>query len=121
MGTRWPSRLGKTLSSVNSIAALADNQGELLKLISLIDFLKGAGFFNESLELAEDVEVSLSERPLKEEESIFIFQSCFAKVLAEIGQFDRAEELLHSVLAGRQSRLGRYKEVLLNHKQVCQM
>lgn len=93
------------LQSTDSAAVLADNQGELFKLISLIDFLKGAGFFSESLELAEDVEASLSERPLNDEELIFIFQSCFAKVLAEIGQFDRAEELLHSVLAGRQSRL----------------
>lgn len=93
------------LQSSDSASVLADNRCELFKLISLIDFLKNAGFFSEGLELAEDVEASLSERPLKEEELIFIFQSCFAKVLAEIGQFDRAEELLHSVLAGRQSQL----------------
>tara|TARA_X000000950_G_scaffold282084_1_gene380132 strand:+ start:2031 stop:3722 length:1692 start_codon:yes stop_codon:yes gene_type:complete len=102
-----PSDWGRLYSeALEPVSLLSDCSSNLPKLITLIGFLRTAGCFRESLEFAEDVATSLPFESVDEMEWVLIFQTTYAKILADTGQFDRAEGLLELVSESRRSHLG---------------
>jgi len=110
-----PSDWGRLYSgALEPRSLLSDGSSNLPKLITLIDFLRTAGWFSESLECAEDVSSSLPFESEDQSEWVLIFQTSYAKILADTGQFDRAEGILEVVLESRQTHLGQMHEATID-------
>jgi tetratricopeptide (TPR) repeat protein len=105
-----PSDWGRLYSESFDVESfLHEGLSELSKLIRLIDFMRTAGFFRESLELAEATVSFLIPKNVDEAEWILIFHTSHARILAETHEGTIES---HTYLSEVKVALGKYDEAL---------